>query len=108
MKNFLFKKMFHLRLAKKEIFLANSDSFSFCVMPGLPCLDVARVFWLNNGLVIVLILLLLTCPASLCSAQDLSNSTGREPGKANRAARQVTFNKDIAPVIFAHCYGCHH
>src|SRR3954471_18800563 len=29
-------------------------------------------------------------------------------GPASRAGAQVTFSKDVAPVIFSHCAQCHH
>ena len=37
----------------------------------------------------------------------MSTCLGMLAGCGNRAPKPVTFNKDIAPIVFANCVSCH-
>jgi len=46
--------------------------------------------------------------ASILVAGVISGAQGAEVGKQTDAARQVTFNKDVAPIFQKSCQNCHH
>src|SRR5215212_9917507 len=48
-------------------------------------------------------ILLLACSCTVKAAA----ATNLIPSKAEGTATRVTFNKDVAPIVFARCSGCH-
>ncbi len=58
-------------------------------------------------MVFVLIFLLVISPGAFSNAADSSGPTAQKAANVQSPPSPVTFNKEIAPLVFAHCSGCH-